>query len=133
MPRNVKSHRLNVRISEATVSQLDWLIREAQFTNRTSIIETAIDRMFQQERSNMHAKNRPIVLAAQLIGGYVGPQWLVEPIGEPSDDDDLAAINASDVYVMDRHISGWGEYNAVIRVAKESVPALGTYYLARLA
>ena len=133
MPYNVKSHRLNIRLSEATINQLDWLIQEGRFTNRTQVIVTAVDRMYNTERSNM-SQNRPIVLAAQRIGGYVGPEWLVEPVGEPSDDDDLAAINsAADVYVMDTDIRGWGEYNAIIRVANETVPALGTYYLARLA
>jgi hypothetical protein len=133
MPRNIKSRRLNIRISEATISQLDWLIQDAGFTNRTQVIERAIDRMYNLDRSSMSHK-RPIIVAAQLIGGYVGPEWLVEPVGEPSDDDDLAAINsAAEVYVMDTDIRGWGEYNAIIRVANESVPALGSYYLARLA
>jgi len=132
MPYNVKSHRLNIRLSEATINQLDWLIQECRFTNRTQVIERAIDRMYNLERSSMSHK-RPIIVAAQLIGGYVGPEWLVEPIGDPSDQDDLDAINASEVYVMERNVRGWGEYNSIIRVPNESVPALGTYYLARLA
>jgi len=76
--------------------------------------------------------HRPRVLAAQLIGGYVGPEWLIEPVGEPSDADDLDTINASEILIMDRNIMGWGEYNAVIRIPGDPIPALGNYYLARL-
>ena len=53
MEHNVKGRRLNIRIGAPTVDQLAWLIREANYTNRTAIIEAAIDRLYQQERGNM--------------------------------------------------------------------------------
>ena len=72
------------------------------------------------------------VTAAQLIGGYVGPEWLVEPVGEPSDQEDIDAINAANTHVMDHTVMGWGDYNAIIRVADTITSALGAYYLAKI-
>jgi len=70
---NVKSRRLNIRISEPTISQLAWLIREAGYTNRTAIIEAAIDRMFQQERSSMTDYTARFTKAGDwLVRDYAG-------------------------------------------------------------
>lgn len=119
------------RLSSQTKRQLEELA--ALYHTKTAALTVAVDRLYNSERSTMHTQDKMSVTAAQLIGGYVGPEWLVEPIGDPSDQDDLDAINASEVYVMERNVRGWGEYNSIIRVPNESVPALGTYYLARLA
>lgn len=49
--RVTKSARLNVRLSPATVAQLDELA--TVFGNRTAAITIAVDRMYNQERSIM--------------------------------------------------------------------------------
>jgi len=51
---------------------------------------------------------------AQLIR-YVGPQYLIQPVGDPSDNDDLDTINASEWDGVDA-VLGWEPYNAIIRV-----------------
>lgn len=62
------------------------------------------------------------VVAAQLIGPYVAPHWVIETVGEVSDADDLAAINAGGWTVLGRDIRGWAvpqtstEYTYVISV-----------------
>ena len=66
------------------------------------------------------------VLAAQMIRPWRAPQWLVEPVGDASDQDDLDAIWLAGYGVLSRDVRGWGEYNAIIAVA-------GTHYLAQLA
>lgn len=66
------------------------------------------------------------VVAAQLIRPYVGPQWLIEPVGEPSDAEDLAAISRG-YSILAGDLAGWGEYTHVIEVANS-----GAHYLARL-
>ena len=66
-----------------------------------------------------------VVLAAHMIRPWRAPQWLVEPIGTPSDQDDLDAIWLAGYSVLSREVRGWGEYNALIDVN-------GTHYLARL-
>lgn len=65
------------------------------------------------------------VTAAQLIRPYYGPQWVVEPQGEASDEDDLAAINKHGFVVRESDCAGWGPYTHVIQVGE-------VYYLARL-
>jgi len=49
--RVTKPARLNVRLSPATVAQLDELA--TVFGNRTAAITIAVDRMYNQERSIM--------------------------------------------------------------------------------
>lgn len=63
------------------------------------------------------------VTTAQLIRPYVGPQYLVEPIGDPSDDEDIAAIqDAVDegaAVVLDDTIMGWPPYTHIIGTCGE--------------
>jgi len=71
------------------------------------------------------------ITAAQLIREYHAPAWLVEPVGEPSEPDDIAAINAAPWRVLQTGVAGWGEYNTIIRVG---LGAEGNAdYLARVA
>jgi len=58
------------------------------------------------------------ILAAQLVR-YKPPQYLVEPVGEPSAAEDLAAINAADWDIIEATL-GWEPYNAIIEVTGAS-------------
>lgn len=62
---------------------------------------------------------------AQLIR-YVGPQYLVEPIGEASDEEDVDEINASNWRIIEPAL-GWGPYNAIIRVWDDTGTSSWTY------
>jgi hypothetical protein len=62
---------------------------------------------------------------AQLIR-YVGPQYLVEPVGEASDQEDIDTINASDWDAIDAPL-GWEPYNAIIRVWDDAGTSSWTY------
>lgn len=57
----------------------------------------------------------PLLTAAQLIETYTGPQWLIAPIGEPVDREELQAIRESRVTIGDR-VTGWHPYSHVIHV-----------------
>jgi hypothetical protein len=82
-------------------------------------------------RENMDTHTTARVTAAQMIRRYREPQWLVEPIGEPADREDVAAINQQGYEVLDRNIRGWGIYNAIVRVPLACAGDVD--YLARLA
>ena len=57
-----------------------------------------------------------MVIAAHLIRPYEGPQWLVEPYaGGELDADDLDALNALTVEVVESDIAGWDGYDAIVR------------------
>jgi len=56
------------------------------------------------------------IMAAQMIRPYERPPWLVEPVGDASDDEDISAIAESDYEILDIQVLGWGPYNAIIRV-----------------
>ena len=62
---------------------------------------------------------------AQLIR-YVGPQYLVEPVGEASDQEDIDIINASDWDCIEAPL-GWEPYNAIIRVWDDTGTCSWTY------
>ena len=69
----------------------------------------------------------------QQIKPYEGPQWLVDP-GEYDTltgyalTDEIAIVEQS-YTVLDRHVQGWGDYNAIIRFDDGAYRA---DYLARL-
>ena len=65
------------------------------------------------------------VTMAQLIR-YRAPQYLVEPVGDASDDADLDAINNS---IWDEVFSvlGWEPYNEIIRVWGDEGTVSWTY------
>ena len=112
------------RLSDETDRQLAYLGR--LYGNRTTALTVCIETTYNAKRSNMH------VTAAQLIRDYVGPEWLVEPVGEPSGQEDIDAINGANIRVMDRTIMGWGDYNAIVRVVDAATPELDTCYLAKI-
>ena len=56
--RTTKATRLNVRLAPATVAQLDTLA--TRYGNRTAVIETAVDRMYQQEGNMTTAYDRAV-------------------------------------------------------------------------
>lgn len=62
---------------------------------------------------------------AQLIR-YRAPQYLVEPVGDASDDADLDAINNSIWDAIDAPL-GWEPYNAIIRVWDDTGTGSWTY------
>jgi len=62
---------------------------------------------------------------AQLIR-YVGPKYLVEPVGAASDQEDIDTINASDWDAIDATL-GWEPYNAIIRVWDDTGTSSWTY------
>jgi hypothetical protein len=119
----VRTHPTSFRLSAATLAQLRAL-SPAYNDNLTTVVTVAIDRMYREEAM-------PEITAAQMIRPYVGPQYLVEPVGDESDPDDVAALNndADWVVVLERNVQGWGEYNAIVRVSANDVTA---DYLARL-
>jgi Arc/MetJ-type ribon-helix-helix transcriptional regulator len=115
--------QVNTTVSPETRRQIDALAAENRYQTVSTVITVAIDRMYREE-------TMPEITAAQMIRPYVGPQYLVEPVGDVSDADDIAAINDADwVVILDRHVQGWGEYNAIVRVSANDVTA---DYLARL-
>lgn len=122
--------QVNIRVSEATRAKLDWLAK--CYGTQAEAVAVAIDRMYRKERSTM-STDRVTVTAARMIRPYTRPQWLIElhPNADESDPDDLAAINAADIDVLEANLMGWGEYNAVIRVTDDA--GLKADYLARLA
>ena len=65
-------------------------------------------------RTRMALKPGDLVLrAAQQIRPYQGPQWLVEPIGDPiTDQDELDQFEDWDIRY--ERIIGWGDYDAII-------------------
>lgn len=71
------------------------------------------------------------VTAAQLIDShqYRRPQYLVQPEGEPSDQDDIDVINGECGYHAVEEAQGWGEYTHVIEVHGDGGP---WHYLATL-
>jgi len=115
------------RLSPVTRAQLRDLAAEYN-GNQTTALAVAIDRMW---RENMDTHTTARVTAAQMIRRYREPQWLVEPIGEPADREDVAAINQQGYEVLDRNIRGWGIYNAIVRVPLACAGDVD--YLARLA
>jgi hypothetical protein len=119
----VRTHPTSFRLSDTTLAQLRAL-SPAYNDNLTTVVTVAVDRMYREDAM-------PEITAAQLIRPYVGPQYLVEPVGDESDPDDVAALNndADWVVVLDRHVQGWEPYNAVVRVGVGDVTA---DYLARL-
>ncbi len=120
------SKSTTIRLSPKTRRQLQELAR--QYKTMSAALTVAVDRLYNSERSAM-----PYVTAAQLIAGYVGPEWLIEPVADPSDPEDVAAINEEGYDVLQRGLLGWGPYNAIIRVDGPDERAVDTYYLARLA
>lgn len=80
--------------------------------------------------------SRMTVVAAQMIGPYVAPNWLIDFVGTASDQEDLNAINAAEMEILRQPdtVMGWGEYNAIIRITDPECPGAGsTEYLAKLA
>jgi hypothetical protein len=74
------------------------------------------------------------VEAAEMIRPYVGPQYLVEPLGSVCTVADLEALQAAGYSVVEDELAGWGEYTHIIRVDMPADPqASPTYYLAKLA
>ena len=65
------------------------------------------------------------VTMAQLIR-YRAPQYLVEPVGDASDDADLDAINNSIWDEVDA-VLGWEPYNVIIRVWDDTGTSSWTY------
>jgi hypothetical protein len=72
------------------------------------------------------------VEAAEMIRPYVGPAWLIEPLGSVCDADDLEAF-AEGYAVVEHPLLGWGEYTHIIRDMPADPQAAPTYYLAKLA
>ena len=101
------------RLSSATRAQVRDLAAEYN-GNQTTALAVAIDRMWREQTMDTHTTAR--VTAAQMIRRYQGPQWIVEPVGEPSEPDDIANINASHPYVLQNGVRGWGDYDAIVRV-----------------
>lgn len=64
------------------------------------------------------------ITTAQLIRDYTAPSYLVEPIGGPSDQADLDAINDDGYEVVETTVAGWGPYDRII------VASGGATYLA---
>ena len=58
------------------------------------------------------------ITKAQFVRPYVGPQWLVEPVGDESDAEDVAAINAGQIVTFAGRIAGWGPYTRIIRIGE---------------
>ena len=77
-----------------------------------------------------HRRNTMHVTDAQLIHRYSSPEYLIQPIGDASDPDDIDAINASQIDVLDGAL-GWSPYTAVIRVTDDT--GVEYDYLATLA
>jgi hypothetical protein len=114
--------QISTSVSEETRRKADAIMARTGYGLR-ELLTVAIDRMYREA-------HMPEITAAQMIRPYVGPQYLVEPVGDVSDADDIAAINDADwVVILDRHVQGWGEYNAIVRVSANDVTA---DYLARL-
>lgn len=82
------------------------------------------------ERKAQELYGEKPIRAAQMIRQYREPEWLVQPVGDPADRSELAALNEAEYAVIDRHIQGWGDYDCIIRV--ETVAGY-VDYLARLA
>jgi hypothetical protein len=72
-----------------------------------------------------------MITAAQQIRPYTAPEYLVQPVGEPSDSDDLQSLNdlEGDYLSLDRRILGWGTHNAIIAIPSTDVTTSPTYYL----
>jgi len=70
------------------------------------------------------------VVQAQLIH-YQPPQYLVIPIGDPSDADDLAYINDETQWEVVDKTRGWDPYNYIIRAWDDERQQAWTY-LARV-
>ena len=71
------------------------------------------------------------VTDAQLIHRYSPPEYLIQPIGDPSDPEDIDAINASQQIDLLDLTLGWSPYTAVIRVTDDT--GVEYDYLATLA
>ena len=110
---NVKGRRLNIRIGAPTVDQLAWLIRERGYTNRTAIIETAIDRMFTTERSTMTKRNLTALADAIYteVFGHLDDKYFAESkIAEIRDW--LEAGDLDDNPNVTELAAEWREYDA---------------------
>jgi len=75
-----------------------------------------------------------IILAAEIIRRYEGPQWLVTLTGKACDAEDLGELSkfGSHVTILETGVIGWGDYNAIIRY-REHRDDRGTDYLAKTA
>lgn len=121
------------RLSDATLRQLSWLAEHGWNENATAVVETAVDRMYQEEHemeSKSSQSSKTIVAAAQ-IKRYAAPDWLVEPVGNRVDAEQLRDLRQHPYRMLDTEIRGWGDYNAIIRVEWDE--GYEGDYLARLA